>query len=167
VHVIAESPGASEFERFFREEHPKLVALGLAWTGDRDTARELAQETMTRAFRSWERLRDFELPGAWVRRVMLNLLIDRKRHEQRQLRVIDRLSTPTEAPPPELINGAWWTAVRALPDQQRAAVTLHYLEDLSIAQVAEVLNMAPGTVKSTLSRAREKLRIALGEGERS
>ena len=55
--------------------------------------------------------------------------------------------------------------MRALPDRERAAVTLHYLEDLPIAVVAEILEVAPGTVKSSLSHARRKLRIALTDQE--
>jgi RNA polymerase sigma-70 factor (ECF subfamily) len=150
------------FERFFLDEHPKLVALGLAWTGDRELARDTAQEALTRAYRAWSTVALLDLPGAWARRVMINLLIDQHRHAGRQLRLVAQLDreATTSIPDPA---GPWWDAVRELPERERAAVTLHYLEDLSIDQVAAILEVKPGTVKSSLSHAREKLRAALAE----
>lgn len=154
------------FEAFFVAEHVKLVALGLAWTGDRHAARELAQEALTRAYADWGRVQRLEAPGAWVRRVAINLLIDHQRQARRQLRLLERLdANPTTEV--DLVNGAWWRAVRDLPDRERAAVTLHYVEDLAIAEVAAILEIAPGTVKATLSHARDKLRAALGAGGES
>lgn len=163
--MTAERTGTSAFERFFLDEHPKLVALGLAWTGNRDVARDLAQEALTRAFRSWSTVELLDLPGAWARRVMINLLIDHRRRTERDGKVAEQLGAPGTAAGPDVSGDAWWRAVRSLPDRERAAVTLHYLEDLSIASVAEILEVQPGTVKASLSHAREKLRAALG-GER-
>ena len=160
--MTAERAGTGAFERFFLAEHPKLVALGLAWTGDRDTARDLAQEALTRAFRAWSTVEMLDLPGAWVRRVMINLLIDHRRSAERQLRLVERLDPPLPVSPPDVSGDAWWRAVRSLPDRERAAVTLHYLEDLPIATVAEILEVQPGTVKASLSHARDKLRTTLG-----
>ena len=149
------------FEQFFLDEHPKLVALGLAWTGNRDTGLEFAQEAMTRACRSWDRVAVLDAPGAWVRRVMINLLIDDNRRSRRLTTLRDRLERPPEVESPTPHDDRWWPAVRALPDRECAAITLHYLEDLSIADVAAILEIAPGTVKATLSHAREKLRVTL------
>ena len=58
-----------------------------------------------------------------------------------------------------------WDAVLALPEEQRAAVVLFYYEDLTLAQIAKVLGVAQGTVKSRLSRARGRLRELLREEE--
>lgn len=160
----------SAFERFFLHEHPKLVALGLAWTGNADTASELAQEALTRAYRSWDRVAELDIPGAWVRRVMINLLIDERRGRTRATLLRRKLQAPRSTPSSGVdgsINAddRWWRAVRALPDRERAAVTLHYLEDLSIADVARILDVAPGTVKASLSHARRKLRADLCQPE--
>jgi len=160
----------SAFERFFLDEHPKLVALGLGWTGNPDTARELAQEALARAYRSWDRVEHLDIPAAWVRRVMVNLLIDARRTAGRDIELSQRLARPDQSDGqggPGVLgdDDRWWRAVRALPDRERAAVTLHYLEDLPIAVVAEILEVAPGTVKSSLSHARRKLRIALTDQE--
>jgi RNA polymerase sigma-70 factor (ECF subfamily) len=156
VHTSTEA-----FERFFLAEHSKLIALGLAWTGNRETAGDLAQEALTRAYRQWSMVGLLDLPGAWVRRVMINLLIDHRRDAERRSRLVDRLDRPQAAPEPSPQADAWWDAVRALPDRERAAVTLHYIEDLSIAEVAGILEVQPGTVKASLSHARDKLRTAL------
>lgn len=161
MHGAAMTAAHPDFERFFLDEHPKLVALGLAWTGDRDAARDLAQEALTRAYRSWATVELLDLPGAWARRVMINLLIDRHRNHGRRARLVAELGPERTIDPPDAATGPWWEAVRALPTRERAAVTLHYLEDLPIATVAEILEVKPGTVKASLAHARDKLRASL------
>ena len=165
MNVVTDGARTKAFEQFFLAEHPKLVALGLAWSGNPDTARELAQESLARALRWWDRVSDLDVPGAWVRRVMINLLIDQRRGERREVLLLDRLDRPDDRDDPAPPDDRWWHAVRALPDRERAAVTLHYLEDLPIAEVAQILEIAPGTVKASLSHARQKLRTALSTSE--
>jgi RNA polymerase sigma-70 factor (ECF subfamily) len=151
------------FEAFFRAEHPKLVALGWALTGDPETARELAQEALLRAYRDWAKVADYDNPGGWVRRVVANLATDRHRRRRSEEAALSRLP-PSE--PAALLDPAtdhWWRAVRALPDGQRAVVALHYLEDMSVADVAATLGLAEGTVKTQLARARQTLARALAE----
>jgi RNA polymerase sigma-70 factor (ECF subfamily) len=65
---------------------------------------------------------------------------------------------------PQSEGDRFWSAVRALPERQRAVVALHYLEDLPVAEVAHTLEIPAGTVKSTLSAARAALAAALGVG---
>ena len=67
------------FTSMFRREYPRLVALGLALTGDRATACDLAQEAFVRAYRSWDRVEGHEAPSAWLRRVLINLAVDVRR----------------------------------------------------------------------------------------
>ncbi len=159
--TVSTDRATETFERFFLDEHAKLVALGLGWTGNRETARDLAQEALTRAYRQWSMVALLDLPGAWVRRVMINLLIDHRRDAERRLRLVDQLGRPEPVAPPATRTDEWWQAVRALPDRERAAVTLHYIEDLPVAEVAAILEVQPGTVKASLSHARDKLRTAL------
>lgn len=165
--VTDEDRGTAAFEQFFLAEHTKLVAIALGWTGDRDAAREVAQEAMVRAHREWHRVSTLDRPGAWARRVLINLLIDRRRRERRERDLVERLGPPSAIDGPAAQDTRWWEAVRALPDRQRAAITLHYLEDLPIAEVAGILEIAPGTVKSTLSQARDNLRAALAPEDRA
>lgn len=169
MDVTAERRDVAAFERFFLDEYPKLIAFGLAWTGDRDAACEHAQETLSRSFSHWDRVGALNAPGAWARKVLLRILIDEHRRDGRQTRLVSQLAvaTPRHTEGPDPVDDAWWRAVRALPDQERAAVTLFYVDDFSIAEVATILEVAPGTVKATLSHARRKLRTVLAEGATS
>ena len=153
------------FERFFLAEHPKLVALGLAWTGDGDTARDLAQEALVRAHRSWDRVERLDIPGAWVRRVMINLLIDRRRDERRAARP-PRPAHPDGPGRPDRTStislvGRRPGAARAGAGGDHPALRRGPFD----REVAEILEITPGTVKATLSHARDKLPAALTDQE--
>jgi DNA-directed RNA polymerase specialized sigma24 family protein len=149
------------FTSMFRREHPRLVALGLALTGNRETALELAQETLARAYRSWDRVEQYEAPAAWLRRVLINLAVDVSRKVQREQAALARLAPVNPAGGVEGVGGEWWAAVRALPVRERLAITLYYVEDFSVGEVAAVMEIAAGTVRATLAQARKKLAVAL------
>lgn len=146
----------NDFEAFFRAEHPRLVAIGLALTGDREAGRDLAAEALSRAHRSWPSL---DNPSAWVRRVVTNLATDRGRRLGRERRALARVASQTVAGSEmnDPVSDGFWAAVRALPERQQAAVVLHYLEDRSILDVAAILGIAEGTVKASLFKARNTL----------
>lgn len=152
--------GAIGFETFFRAEHPRLVAIGLALTGDREAARDLAAEALSRAHRSWSSL---DNPSAWVRRVITNLAADRGRRLGRERRALSRVAAQSTSlvGMNDPVSDGFWAAVRALPERQQAAVVLHYLEDRSVLDVARVLGIAEGTVKATLFKARNTLATTL------
>lgn len=151
---------AIEFDRFFREHYRRLIACGLAFTGDRERAVDAAQEALTRAFQSWTDVQHVQYPAAWLRRVLLNILVDEGRRDQRHAAAADRLAPIGTASMDD--NGPLLAAIRQLPERQRTAVVLHYLDDLPIKEVALAMNIADGTVKATLHSARaalnEKLR---------
>ncbi len=133
-----------------------VMALAVALTGDRASAEDLVQEAFTRAYRDWERVGRYDRPGAWVRRVVINLSHSRWRRLRSEARALRRLdpevSVEMADPAPDV-----WAAVRRLPHRQAAAITLHYVEDLSVAQIAAVTGVAEGTTKSDLHRARTRL----------
>jgi RNA polymerase sigma-70 factor, ECF subfamily len=156
--MVTEAVG---FEAFFRAEQPKLVALALTMVGDRESARELAQETLVRAYRNWSKVADYDLPGAWARRVLINLVADRARRSASEASALSRLRVVDACEAPEPVDAAWRAAVLSLPQRQRAVVALHYLEDASVDDVAAVLGIAQGTVKATLASAKRNLRRAL------
>jgi RNA polymerase sigma-70 factor (ECF subfamily) len=148
---------ATEFEALFRSEFPRLVSLGVAMTGRRDVAHDLAQETMLRAHRRWDELVTYDSPEAWCRRVMVNLVIDHHRSDRAERIAIDRLSRAetTAAPAPELDR--WNDLVGSLPHRQRAIVTLYYADDRSVEEIAELLDTTRGGVKAALFKARRAL----------
>jgi DNA-directed RNA polymerase specialized sigma24 family protein len=74
---------ADAYDDFFRREYPVMVALGFALTGDREMARDVAQESMLRAFDHWSQLAAIDRPGAWCRQVAINLVRDGWRRRRR------------------------------------------------------------------------------------
>jgi RNA polymerase sigma-70 factor, ECF subfamily len=154
VNVVADG----NFERFFRDEHTRVLRLAIAWSGDHQLARDITQETFLRAYREWSHVSTLDVPRAWLRRVTVNLLIDSHRRRRRERSALERHGTGTTTvsfSDPAATD--WWDAVRRLPDRQRAVVALYYLDDHSIVEVAAVLGIAEGTVKSTLAQARKAL----------
>jgi RNA polymerase sigma-70 factor (ECF subfamily) len=156
--VLAARDGTVTFERFFRDEYPRLVPMLHALTGDRQRAEDLAQEALAKAQQDWRRVSSLDRPGAWVRRVALNASSNVRRRRGREAAALHRIGS---APPvldvsadadPEL-----WRLVRQLPEQQRWAVALFYVEDRALADVAAVLGCSEGAVKTHLSRARATL----------
>jgi RNA polymerase sigma-70 factor (ECF subfamily) len=144
-----------------------VLALALALLRDEDDAVEVTQETMLRAFERWDDVSVLDRPGAWARRVALNLVTDRLRSRTRRHRLLERLRA-VRAPdrpvtPLDARDERFWVEVAALGPRQRAAVVLHYVDDLSVVEIAEVLQVPEGTVKSDLSRGRARLASRLRE----
>jgi len=145
------------FDEMFVEEYSKLVALGVSMSGDREVACELAQETMLRAHQRWDEVARFDVPGAWLRRVMSNLLIDHHRSATSERRAVERLASQVPASgEPELV--VWGELMAVLTPQQRLVASLFYGDDQSVGQIAAAIGISTGGVKSTLSKVRRRLR---------
>ncbi len=104
-----------------------------------------------------------EQPLAYARRAVTNLCASRVRRLGRERRALtrwfgQRTDSYTELEP---ADAEFWRAVAALPARQREVIALHYVEDLTVADIATALEIAPGTVKSTLHDARRSLAAAL------
>jgi RNA polymerase sigma-70 factor (ECF subfamily) len=157
--------GRGSFDEFYAGAVGRLVGQLFPVTGDLHEAEEVVQEAFTRAAARWQRLRDYDLPEAWVRRVAINLAADRARNLRRRARAMRRLQTPPEALPASVEALALAEALRTLPIRQRQVLVLHYLVDLQVEEIAQTLGMPQGTVKSLLSRGRHALAAKLGETE--
>jgi RNA polymerase sigma-70 factor, ECF subfamily len=160
--MVATADTTKSFERFYAEEFAQLVPTLHALAGDRGRAEDLAQEALRRAHEHWDQIATYDRPGAWVRRVALNLAANAARGRGREARALQLVApvAPLELP---AADEALWALVRELPEQQRNAVVLHYVEDQSVADVAAVLEVSEGTVKTHLSRARATLATRLAE----
>ena len=149
----------TSFESCFRQHFARLVALGRSMGAGRDVARELAQETFVRLHANWTTVGQYDDPGGWLRRVMCNLLIDHHRSRTSERRAVARLALRTPLNGSDAYEGdEWLRLIAGLPARQRLIVTLHYGEDVAIADIAEALELSPNSVKSALSKARDALR---------
>lgn len=151
------------FELFYRQEYPAVVALIYGLSGNRWVAEELAQDAFVRAHRDWSRVREMDSSEGWVRRVAVNLARSRFRRLRAEalakLRIGHTASTSHPVSDPE--SDVFWEEVRRLPTRQAQALALRYIEDLSVAEIADVLDVAEGTVKALLHQGRERLRRQL------
>jgi RNA polymerase sigma-70 factor, ECF subfamily len=153
------------FEDFYRREYSPIVGLAYALSGSRSGAEDLAQEAFFAAHRNWERIAGYEQPGAWVRRVVANLSVSAFRRRVAEAKAMTRATFGERAELPDLgsADPEFWEAVRALPHRQAQVIALFYLEDRPIAEVAEILDMTPGTVKRHLHNGRRTLAHRLQE----
>lgn len=156
------------FDALFHTEYPKMVALAAAVSGNRQHAEDIAQEAMARLGKNWSKVQGFQKPGAWVRRVTINLALSHRRRLLNEARAMMRLRAlapdlPAEPPP---VHGPVWAAVAELPPKQRAAIALRHLEGLDIDEIADILDISPSTARVHLHRARQTLRDRLEEVQR-
>ena len=141
-----------------------MVGLAYALSGSRSGAEDLAQEAFLAAHRRWDHVGRFERPDAWVRRVVANLSVSSFRRRVVEAKAYARIAMGSGENLPELSvdDVEFWRAVRSLPRRQSQVIALHYLEDMSVLEVARVLDMAEGTVKKHLYDARRTLADRLG-----
>jgi RNA polymerase sigma-70 factor (ECF subfamily) len=141
----------------------RLVLQLYPVTSDLGEAQEVVQEAFVRLLAKPSRATSLDNPEAWLRTVAVNLARSRWRRSKLLHRLLRRIEAePATMPGATPDHVALMTALRQLPMGQRAAVALHYLADLPIREVAEVLEVSVGTVKSRLARGRVALATALG-----
>jgi RNA polymerase sigma-70 factor (sigma-E family) len=147
------------FEDFVASRGQALQRFGYALTGDWSLAEDLLQTALVRAYPRWSRIQKDD-PEGYVRKVMLNTWSSWWRRRWRGELPTDRLP---EVSAPDRFTGvdsrqALRMALAVLPARQRAVVVLRYHQDLSEAQVASMLGISVGTVKSQAAKALASLR---------
>lgn len=165
---IAMEADASEersFEQFFADEYRRVVGLTVVLCNRPSVAEELAQDAFVKAFGRWDRICRYDDPGAWVRRVAINLAMSSLRRRSREVRMLARMALRREPSSEDLIPGdaEFWSAVRDLPRREAQCIALRYLDDCSTAEIAAVLDIAQSTVRVHLHHARLKLATMLTE----
>ena len=148
---------AVDFDSFVATRSSALLRTAYLLTGDHALAEDLLQTALAKAWRAWARIND---PEPYVRKIIVNTYASwwRRRWNGEQ---------PTEDLPERAdVTGSssderadLWSAVSRLPKRQRAVIVLRFYEDLSEAETAAALGIAPGTVKSQTSKALRSLRI--------
>ena len=157
--LAAARPFAENFETFYRREFKSVVALAYALSGSRHGAEDLAQDGFMAAHRRWDVISRYDDPRAWVRRVVANLSASLVRRRVAEAKAVVRLASRRQPPAATLSDDSaeYWRAVRALPRRQAQVVALYYLFERSVLEVAETLDIAEGTVKAHLHKARRTL----------
>ncbi|MEU1587732.1 SigE family RNA polymerase sigma factor [Micromonospora sp. NPDC005710] len=150
--------GDAEFVEFARAASARLVHAAYLMTGDHHQAEDAAQTALVRTYASWSRIQDDDAYG-YARRTLVNHLIDGWRRPMREYPSADVPEQRRGDVADEVATRRWLiTILGALNPRERAIVVLRYYFDLPEAQVARELAVSVGTVKSTSSRALEKLR---------
>ncbi|MFC3148554.1 RNA polymerase sigma factor [Piscinibacterium candidicorallinum] len=174
--VLAGVPGA--FEQLVRA-HQRLTWHILArMVRDPEDARELAQETFLRVHAQLHQFRFESALKTWIGRVAYSIAL---RHlEKKRLNLVSLDIEPVEgaapawepADPAVDVEALWadaqlrerlYSAIETLPELPRTLLTLYHLDELSIAEIAQITGLATGTIKSHLFRARARLREQLGD----
>jgi RNA polymerase sigma-70 factor (ECF subfamily) len=152
----------SGFEDVYRREYPGLVAVATALTGDLRDGEDAVQDTMVRVFVRWSDVGRLERPGAWCHRVLLNACRSRWRRRRTEARFWSRSrrAEPSIAEPSADVM-VFWGLVRQLPSRPRVAVTLHFAGERTMAEIASILEVPEGTVRSDIARVRAVINTAL------
>jgi RNA polymerase sigma-70 factor (sigma-E family) len=152
------------FEEYAAAAWPSLYRYAYLLAGNHPDAEDVAQQTLIKAHRAWTRVASSDSPNAYVRRMLTNTYLSGKRPRARSLELLTDELPEKPAAPPATDQGrqALWPHVTALPPRQRAVIVLRYFEDLSEAEIADVLGCSRGNVKSTAHRALKALRAAIG-----
>jgi RNA polymerase sigma-70 factor (sigma-E family) len=161
-----------QFEEFARARLPALLRYAALLSGDRELARDLVQEVLTRALVRWRRIGEVAEPYAYVRTMVTNEFLSTRR--RRVLPTITlsgvALDSARTAAQPDRTGDHddredLWHRLGQLPRQQRAVLVLRYYEDLNDQEIADVLGCRPATVRAYAARALATLRISLAAEE--
>ena len=155
-HVTVVDTSFEEFYRTNRSSIGRAVALTLR---DSALATEAIDEAMARAYQRWAHVSQLENPGGWVYRVALNWSLSVIRRLTRPAPIW--VTTTNASPPPIVQDPAVDRALASLTVDQRAVVVCRLLLNMSEAHTAQALRIKPGTVKSRLHRALERLTTLL------
>lgn len=164
---VDDSSAADDVRFVAALEHalPRLQRVALLLVGDRSVADDLVAEAVARTLPKW-RAGGVADPSAYLRRVVVNLASRRWRRRSLAVRhdraALNWLQPTTDDEAAVVERDAVLRAVARLAPRRRAVVVLRFYDDLSEAQIAEVLGVRVGTVKSQLSRGLEQLREDLG-----
>jgi RNA polymerase sigma-70 factor (ECF subfamily) len=176
--VAADSISYASFDEIMRQHQKRVYRVILLLVKDRDAADTLTQECFLRAYQSLSQFRGECRVETWLIRIAVNLVRDHAKSrrtsfwrrlvglEAEHANVADR-STPGHSPERVLLARselqAVWSTVDVLSPQQREVFLLRFVEDLSLAEIAEVLGIRVGSVKAQLFRALRSIRKQMKE----
>jgi RNA polymerase sigma-70 factor (sigma-E family) len=150
-----------EFSAYVRERRASLYATAYHLTGDRFAAEDLLQSALFSTYRAWDRITDKAAVGGYMRRTMTNLHISawrRRKVNEYPTEEMPETVGDTDAMGGTELRAVLWQALAKLPETQRTMLVLRYYEGRTDPEIADVLNISVGTVKSSIWRALRRLR---------
>jgi len=167
---VAQASATSSWDEIVRQHSHRVFRLAYRLTGNRHDAEDLTQEVFVRVFRSLASYQPGTFEG-WLHRITTNLFLDQARRKQRIRfdslpddvgdRLAGHLPTPDDGYADQLFDPDVELALAELPPDFRVAVVLCDIEGLSYEEIADVLDVKIGTVRSRIHRGRSRLRKAL------
>ena len=153
---------SDDYTAFFKAEYGRVVRTVELVLGDHEASLDVAQDAFARLYRAWNRVSRYDQPGAFVRRIAINLAISCLRRRRVQEKALGKLLPPIDeiAESDDSVLGA----VRQLPPAQRAAVVLFYFEDQPVSEIARIMDCSESTARVHLHKARGKLAALLPYG---
>jgi RNA polymerase sigma-70 factor (sigma-E family) len=157
----ARSGAEAEFTAYVQERRASLYATAYHLTGDRFEAEDLLQSALFSTYRAWDRISDKAAVGGYLRRTMTNLHISAWR--RRKLSEYPTEELPETAGDQDAMRGTelravLWQALARLPELQRTMLVLRYYEGRTDPEIADILNISVGTVKSSIWRSLRRMR---------
>ncbi|MGA8246666.1 MAG: SigE family RNA polymerase sigma factor [Nocardioides sp.] len=152
-----------EFESWLTAREPALQRTAHLLTGDVHSAQDLVQVTLAKLYLAWDRIQDRGRVDAYARRILVN---EHRTAWRRPVRRREQVTAdlPDRPAPEQGYDGqreAVWAFVASLPPRQRAVIVLRFYEQLTEPEIADLLGISVGTVKSQSSRALAALRAHL------
>ena len=163
------------FEELMQSHESRIYAIALRMMGNREDAQDCAQEAMVRIYRAMGSFKGQSALATWIYRITMNTCLDElRRRKARKITSLDSLvdtgwsptdtgDTPEEHGLRVEKQNALNQAIQSLPDDMRAAIILRDVKGYSYDEIASILDANVGTIKSRISRGREKLREILSK----
>ncbi|MGF1427411.1 SigE family RNA polymerase sigma factor [Kitasatospora sp. LaBMicrA B282] len=156
-----EAEHLAEFTAYVRERRASLYATAYHLTGDRFEAEDLLQSALFSTYRAWGRITDKAAVGGYLRRTMTNLHISawrRRKLNEYPTEELPETVGDTDAMGGTELRAVLWQALAKLPENQRTMLVLRYYEGRTDPEIADILGISVGTVKSSIWRALRRLR---------
>ncbi len=156
---------SGDFDALYRAEFASTAVIAGTTAGNRLVGEDIAQDAFEQAAAKWAEVSQLDRPGAWVRRVAINLAVSRRRRFAAEARAILRFGAHDDAPDPAAERFGrpdLWRAVARLSPRQRAVIALRYLDGYSVSEIADTLEITVSATTSHLHDARRRLANELG-----